>query len=82
MLHRYLTKFSFSISILLYCIQTIDNKYYSRRLLNDDGRGVGESLHEDVCTQDPNVTCEGLKVWQCHQLLVYIFMHPPWSLYR
>ncbi|KAI5418698.1 hypothetical protein KIW84_043069 [Lathyrus oleraceus] len=53
-----------------------------RRLLNDDGRGVGESLHEDVCTQDPNVTCEGLKVWQCHQLLVYIFMHPPWSLYR
>ncbi|CAL5197469.1 unnamed protein product [Lathyrus oleraceus] len=33
-----------------------------RRLLNDDGRGVGESLHEDVCTQDPNVTCEGLKV--------------------
>ncbi|KAL5063661.1 hypothetical protein RYX36_025398 [Vicia faba] len=33
-----------------------------RRLTNDDGRGVGEPLDEEVCTQDVNVTCEGLRV--------------------
>eukprot|EP00850_Spirogloea_muscicola_P004147 SM000017S02887 [mRNA] locus=s17:887138:900859:+ [translate_table: standard] len=32
-----------------------------RRLLNDDHRGVGESLNETTCTEEPPV-CEGLMV--------------------
>ncbi|CAJ2635805.1 unnamed protein product [Trifolium pratense] len=34
-----------------------------RRLLSDDGRGVGESLDEEVCViENNNATCEGLTV--------------------
>jgi hypothetical protein len=76
MLHRYITMFSFSILILLYRIKLLTlSVYYSRRILSDDGRGVGEPLDEEVCViENNNSTCEGLTVCQCHQL-VYIFMH-------
>lgn len=33
--------------------------YFSRRLLHDDARGVGETLNETVCIAD---NCEGLTV--------------------
>ena len=33
--------------------------YFSRRLIHDDARGVGEALNETVCIAD---NCEGLTV--------------------
>lgn len=33
--------------------------YFSRRLLHDDARGVGETLNETVCVAN---NCEGLTV--------------------
>lgn len=44
---------------------------YARRMIADDGRGVGEALDETVCIKS---TCQGLTVRTFHMKFLYVVL--------